>query len=649
LKLDTESKGCAKVSTTAIKKECLHFGADVTDAGVVFRAWAPARREVHVVLVDSEGREQRKERLKKDADRYFSAHVADVADGDLYFYQVDDDATLFPDPASHFQPQGVHGPSQVVDHSRFPWSDDHWPGPKLRGQVIYELHIGTFTPEGTWAAAIEKLPHLRELGITLVEVMPVAAFPGKFGWGYDGVYWFAPTELYGTPDDFRNFVNEAHRIDLGVLLDVVYNHFGPSGNYTAAYSPFYISKKHCTEWGDAINFDGEQCAPVRDLVAENAAYWVREFHIDGLRLDATQSIVDDSKDHVVAKLTRAARAAAGHRSILVFAEDENQLSRQLRKPEKGGYGIDGLWNDDFHHACRVAATGNMEAYYGDYSGSPQELISAIRLGYLYQGQWHARQKRYRGSPSWDIPAPQLVHFLQNHDQVANSARSLRTHMLTSPGRHRALTALLLLGPQTPLVFMGQEFSATSPFYYFADHEPELAALVRNGRHEFLSQFRRIHAYHAGRRVPDPANPQTFADSKLKWEECEHNTNELLLHRDLIDLRRIDPIFSRQDKTMIEGAVIGPEAFLLRWFDVENDDRLAVFNLGRDIDFYGIAEPLIAAPPNRRWDVLWSSEEPEYGGTGTPAFSDRNWHLPGHTAIIFGAKSLGDPPQAAESE
>jgi maltooligosyltrehalose trehalohydrolase len=633
----SESKGRAKVSTTATKQTPMHVGVALTEEGVIFRTWAPERTAVDVVLVGSDGREQRKIRLKKDSAGYFSRRIDEVTAGDLYFYQVDDDPKLYPDPASHFQPQGVHGPSQVVDHSRFPWTDDNWPGPKLLGQVIYELHIGSFTPEGTWAAATEKLPHLYELGVSLIELMPVAAFPGNFGWGYDGAYWYAPTHLYGSPDDFKNFVNEAHRLKLGVLLDVVYNHFGPCGNYTAAFSPYFVSKNHSTEWGDAINFDGEQADPVRDFVAENAAYWVREFHLDGLRLDATQSIHDESDDHIVAKLTRIARAAAGNRSILIFAEDENQLSRQARSPEKGGFGIDGLWNDDFHHACRVAATGNMEAYYSDYLGSPQELISAIRLGYLYQGQWHARQKRYRGTPSWDLPAPKLVHFLQNHDQVANSARSVRTHLLTTPGRQRALTALLLLGPQTPLLFMGQEFAASSPFYYFADHESELAELVRKGRDQFLSQFRRIHAYHAGRRVPDPADPNTFAAAKLDWSECERNSHELLLHRDLIDLRRNDPVFSRQDKTAIEGAVIGPEAFLLRWFDREGDDRLAVFNLGRDLDFSGIAEPHTAAPPNRQWDVLWSSEEPDYGGTGTPAFSDKCWHLPGHSAVIFRAK------------
>ncbi len=610
-------------------------GANLVEGGVDFRVWAPERSTVHVVFVAPNGAEHRKIQLRRERDGFFSTRV-EAEDGDLYFYQLDDDLKKYPDPASRFQPQGVHGPSQIVDPRRFDWTDDDWPGAELPGQVIYELHIGTFTPEGTWAAAAERLPHLRDLGVTLIEVMPVAAFAGKFGWGYDGVYWYAPTQLYGTPDDFRSFVDRAHRLRMGVILDVVYNHFGPVGNYTAAFSPYYLSQKHRTDWGDAINFHGKHCEPVRDFVAENAAFWIRDFHLDGLRLDATQSLIDDSDDHIIAKLTRAARAAAGSRSIVVLSENESQEARQVKSAEEGGYGIDGLLNDDFHHSCRVAATGNMEAYYADYSGSPQELIAAIRLGYLYQGQWNARQKRYRGSPSRDVSAPHFVHFLQNHDQVANSARSVRTHLLTTPGRHRALTALLLLGPQTPLLFLGHEFAASNPFYYFADHEPELAALVRAGRHEFLSQFRRIHAFHAGSRVPDPAAADTFMACKLNWDECKRNSEHMLLHRDLLRLRREDQVFSRQDKTAIEGAVIGPEAFILRWFDAKGDDRLAVFNLGRDIDFCGLAEPLIAAPPDRRWAVLWSSEEPDYGGMGTPAFDDRNGSLPGHTAMVFRA-------------
>jgi maltooligosyltrehalose trehalohydrolase len=611
------------------------FGAQVNDHGVTFRVWAPRRRAVAAIFVNAEGRELRRCPLVAESDGFFSAQVGDVRPDALYFYLLDEDRQRYPDPASRFQPQGVHGPSQVVDPSRFAWSDRDWPGVDLKGQILYEFHIGTFTPEGTWAAAIEKLPHLRDVGLTLIEVMPVAAFPGKFGWGYDGTYWFAPTRQYGTPDDFRAFVNHAHRLGIGVILDVVYNHFGPCGNYTAAFSPYFASSKHSTEWGDAMNFDGPHCGPIRDFVAENAAHWIREYHLDGLRLDAIQAVEDDSAEHIVAKLSCAAREAAGDRSIVIFAENERQEVRFVQSTVEGGCGIDGLWNDDFHHSCRVAATGNAEGYYSDYAGSPQELISAIRLGYLYQGQANARQRRRRGTISRTIAAPHFVHFLQNHDQVANSARSVRTHLLTSPGRHRALTALLLLGPQTPLLFMGQEFSASNPFHYFADHEPDLAALVRKGRREFMSQFPSMDDFEAMHELPDPAAPDTFAVSKLDWRECEQNVAAMNLHRDLICLRKQDPIFSRQDKSMIEGAVIGPEAMLLRWFDQGGDDRVAYFNLGRDLECPP-AESLLAPPPGRRWRLLWSSNDPRYGGRGTPDLHEAHWQVVGHSAIVLHA-------------
>ena len=378
------------------------------------------------------------------------------------------------------------------------------------------------------------------------------------------------------------------------------------------------------------------CEAVRDFVASNAAYWIREYHLDGLRLDAVHSIVDDSPEHIVAKLAREARAAAGNRSILIFAENEQQQVQYVLHPEAGGYGVDGLWNDDFHHACRVAATGNREGYYGDFSGSPQELVSAIRLGYLQQGQWNARRGKPRGSPSRNIAARHFVHFLQNHDQVANSARGLRTHALTAPGRQRALTALLLLGPQTPLLFMGQEFVASSPFLYFADHEPELAKLVCQGRREFMLQFPSIAGYGDTTELLDPADPATFETCKIDWREREANAHVVDLHRDLLRLRKHDPIFSRQDKTAIEGAVLGPEAFVLRWFDDADDDRLAIFNLGAEIESYPLAEPLQAPPVDRKWELLWSSEDARYGGMGTRPFNSSGWRVPAHAAIVFRA-------------
>jgi maltooligosyltrehalose trehalohydrolase len=481
---------------------------------------------------------------------------------------------------------------------------------------------------------------LRDVGITTVQVMPVAAFPGKFGWGYDGVCWYAPTQLYGNPDDFRAFVDRAHSLGLGVILDVVYNHFGPAGNFTGQFSPYYESKKHHTEWGGALNFDGQNAEPVRDFVAENAAFWVREYHIDGLRLDATQAIVDDSEVHVVAQLTKAARTAAGERSVVVFSEDEHNRCNQVLTVEEGGWTTDGLYNDDFHHCARVAMTGNNEAYYRDFTGGPQELVSLIRFGHLFQGQWNTRQGRIRGVPTGKLPAHHFIHFLQNHDQVANSARGLRTHLLTSPGRHRALTALMLLGPETPMLFMGQDFGASNPFLYFADHEPELAELVNHGRREFMRQFPRVKAWPNDDDLPHPADEKTFLNCKLDWAECEANSHMVVLHRDLIRLRRGDPVIARQDRFAIQGAVNGAESFVLRWYGDDDDDRLILVNLGRDFDWHPVTDPIMAPPALRQWTVLWSSEDPQYGGMGTPRFDNKNWPVPGHAAVVFRASEEG---------
>jgi maltooligosyltrehalose trehalohydrolase len=617
------------------------FGAEVIEGGVHFRVWAPRRKRIQLILVDEHGDELRRIDLEEEPDGFFSVLAPEAGPGSLYWYQCDAESKRYPDPASRFQPQGVHGPSQVVDPSQYGWQDGDWLGVSLPGQVIYELHIGAFTPEGTWSAAIDKLTHLRDVGVTVVEVMPVNEFQGEFGWGYDGVYWYAPTRLYGQPDDFRAFVDEAHRLGLGVILDVVYNHFGPTGNYLAAFTSNFVSKRHPTEWGDAINYDGEGAGPVREFVTANAAHWIREYHLDGLRVDATQAIYDDSHPHLLAELSRVAREAAGDRSIIIVAENEHQLVKHVESPESGGYGMDALWNDDFHHACRVAATGHAEFYYDDYAGSPQELISALRWGYLYQGQWTPRQQRFRGTPTRHLDAAHFVHFLQNHDQIANSAKGLRTHLLTSPGRFRALTGILLLGPQTPMLFMGQEIAASNPFLYFADHEVDVASLVRDGRWEFLRRFPRTAGLGGIEGLPDPSDRSTFEQSKIDWSEAERNVQTLLLHRDLLRLRREDPVFAKQDASVLEGAVVGPEAFLLRWFDDNDDDRLMLVNLGRDLECTPMSQPLMAAPAGCRWRLLWSSESPRYGGSGTAGLDTKNWSMPGHATIVLRPQRVED--------
>ncbi|MGL4550023.1 MAG: alpha-amylase family glycosyl hydrolase, partial [Gemmataceae bacterium] len=468
--------------------------------------------------------------------------------------------------------------------------------------------------QGTWAAAAARLPELADLGITAVEVMPVADFPGHFGWGYDGTCLFAPTRLYGMPDDLRGFVNEAHRLGLGVILDVVYNHFGPDGNYIREFAPAFLSDRHHTDWGEPFNFDGPDSGPVRDFFCANAAYWVSEFHLDGLRLDATQAMIDDSHEHIVAAVGRSARAAAGGRRLFLVAENEPQEANLVRPAEAGGCGLDAVWNDDLHHAVRVALTGKNEGYYCDYSGTPQELISAAKWGFLYQGQQYRWHRRRRGTPAFDIPAHRFITFIENHDQVANSGRGHRVLQLTSPSRYRAITAYLLLGPGTPMLFQGQEYASPRPFLFFADHGPELAQAVLRGRREALRRFRSQAGAEGQRLVNDPADPEAFARCKLRPEDRHERPEWVALHKDLIALRKSDPAFRG---AKVDGAVLGPSAFVLRFFVPHAEDRLLVVNLGRDLTLDPAPEPLLGPPrAGTHWHPVWSSESTEYGGQGT---------------------------------
>ncbi len=558
--------------------------------------------------------------------------------GTRYTFRLDG-GDAFPDPASRFQPEGPHGASQVIDPARFAWSDHGWNGKSIRGQVIYEMHPGTFTPEGTWAAARRDLPELAALGITIIELMPVAEFAGKFGWGYDGVAWFAPFHHYGEPDDLRRFVDDAHRAGLGVILDVVYNHFGPDGNSLQQFSDDYFTDRYKNEWGEAINFDGPNSAPVREFVCANAACWANEYHLDGLRLDATQQIFDASPSNIMSCLAKSFRAAAGGRETLIVAESEPQRTKLVRPVDRGGYGLDGLWNDDFHHSVRVAATGQNQAYYTDYGGSPQEFISAVKYGYLLQGQRYKWQGKSRGTPAWGIGPEHFINYIQNHDQIANSGRGERLDRLTTPGRYRAVTALLLLAPQTPMLFQGQEFAASTPFYYFADHNPELRELVKKGRLEFLSQFPALAQPDMQQMMAEPGDPNTFERCKLDRSERQSHAPLYRLHKDLLRIRREDAVFCAQHERGVDGAVLSPESFVLRFFEgpcmTSGSDRLLIVNLGRDLVLDAAPEPLLAPPENRTWAVFWSSEDPRYGGSGTPPFdNDKPKIIPAHSAVVM---------------
>ena len=606
-------------------------GADFSaDGGVRFRVWAPAVRTVEVLFEDAA---QEPLTLSEEEGGYFSGHSPQATAGTLYRYRLNGDKA-YPDPYSRFQPKGPHGPSQVVDPSAYRWQDADWRGIDPTRQVIYELHIGTFTKAGTYDSAAAELPALKALGVTCIELMPVAEFAGRHGWGYDGVDLFAPYHHYGDPDALRRFIDRAHAAGLGVILDVVYNHVGTDGNYLPHFTPEYFTDRHANDWGQTINY---YCEAVRQLAIDNAAYWIREFHFDGLRIDAAQSIHDPDSPRLLATMTSAARAAAQPRTILISAEDYEQRADLLRPIESGGAGLDCLWNDDFHHASRVALTGNRGGYFAKYSGSAQELLSALRHGFLFQGQYDAWRKTPRGSPALDRPQSSFIAFTQNHDQVANTLYGVRLAGLTSPGRSRAITAALLLGPHTPLLFMGQEFDAPTPFAYFADYQGSVAQGLWAGRKKELTRFEQYADPAAQDQIMDPSAAPTLEASRLDCSERDRPRHRATyrLYQDLLRLRREDPVLNQRPHAHLDGAVLGDRAFVLRWFDETHGDRLLLVNLGGEMGRASIAEPLLAPPRGRRWTLEWSSDHPDYRGMGTiePVTSE-GWHVAAEAASFL---------------
>jgi maltooligosyltrehalose trehalohydrolase len=612
------------------------IGVEVlADGEIHFRVWAPFCQKVEAVIDGPANEAKTVIDLAAEPDGYFSVRTGRAKPGDLYRYRLDGNEILSPDPASRFQPEGPLGPSMIIDPAGFAWHDADWKGVKIEGQVIYEMHIGTFTAEGTWKAAGQELEALKDLGITVLEVMPVHDFCGRHGWGYDGVDFFAPTRLYGSPDDFRAFVDDAHGLGLGVILDVVYNHAGPIGNYLKSFSPAYFTDRYSTDWGEAFNFDGVNSGPVREFFVANAGYWIEEFHLDGLRLDATQNIYDASKVHILAEITAGARRAAGGRAIIVTAENEPQNARLIRSVESGGYGMDALWNDDFHHSALVALSGHNEAYYSDHCGKPQEFVSAAKRGFLYQGQYYSWQKKRRGTCTAGLQPAAFIHFLQNHDQVANFGLGQRVHQMSHPGVYRALTAHFLLSPQTPLLFQGQEFAASSPFVFFADHGMELGPEIKQGRVEFLKQFPSLANPDTEKRLPDPNDPKSFESCRLDFSERERHHTAYALHRDLLRLRHSDPVINAQRPNALDGAVIADNIFILRFFGDNENDRLLLVNLGIDCSLTAAPEPLLASPACGNWRILWSSEDVRYGGYGAlPSENESRWFIPGKAAFLL---------------
>ena len=515
------------------------FGAEHRADGTTrFRLWAPSAASVDLDLGGAQG--QARLAMRRDADGWHEL-VTHAAPGARYRFVVGE-GLLVPDPASRFNPDDVHGASEVVDPLAYRWRDAAWRGRPWHEAVIYELHVGTFTAEGTFAAAAAQLPALAALGITAIELMPVADFPGARNWGYDGVLPFAPEARYGRPEDLKALVDAAHVLGLMVLLDVVYNHFGPEGNYLHAYCPEFFNPKHQTPWGAAINFDGPSARTVRDFFIHNALYWVEEYRFDGLRLDAIHAIRDDSTPHIVAEIAQALHAGPGReRHVHLILENDANQSRFLGRDEQGtAHGATAQWNDDVHHALHVPLTGESDGYYADYADRPLERLGrGLAEGFIYQGEPSAfRGGEPRGEPSAQLPPTAFISFLQTHDQVGNRAFGERVHALSDTSRERAALAALLLSPQVPMLFMGEEWAAATPFQFFCDFGAELADAVTRGRREEFGRFAAFADPAVRSRIPDPNAVTTFQASKLNWAELEISPHRerLALVRALLDIR-----------------------------------------------------------------------------------------------------------------
>ncbi len=490
--------------------------------------WAPEAARVDLVLASG--------RLTmQPAERGWWTTTTPVAAGTDYLFSVDG-GDLLPDPRSPWQPAGVQGASRVLDHDAFAWTDSGWQAPPLASAVIYELHVGTFTPDSTFDAAIARLDHLVRLGVTHVEIMPVNEFPGRRGWGYDGADLFAPHHGYGGPDGLKRLIDACHGRGLAVLIDVVYNHLGPAGNYLARFGPYFTSRYH-TPWGDAVNLDGPGSDGMRRFICDNALMWLRDYHADGLRLDAVHAFIDTSAMHILEQLAAevdALEATLGRHLVLIAESDLND-PRVVRGREAGGYGMDAQWSDDFHHALHVALTGERRGYYEDFE-SLRHLAEALEHTFVYRGTYSAHRRRAHGRPPDGLPPARFVHCMQNHDQVGNRARGERSSHLMSVGRLKIAAALVLVPPYVPLLFQGEEWGATAPFQYFTEHEdPDLGRAVSEGRRREFAGFG-----WQPEDVPDPQAPETFLRSRLDWSETarEPHASVLAWHRDLIALRRL---------------------------------------------------------------------------------------------------------------
>jgi maltooligosyltrehalose trehalohydrolase len=600
------------------RRHSMPFGAELTAAGKVrFRLWAPAAREVELVLHHPE----RALKVPALGDGWFELITGEARAGTRYGYRIDGGMEV-PDPASRSNPDDVHGPSEVIDPAAFEWDDQAWRGRPWHEAVIYELHVGTFSPEGTFAGVEKKLRHLAELGVTAIELMPIADFPGKRGWGYDGVLQFAPESAYGRPEELKSLVTAAHARGIAVMLDVVYNHFGPEGNYLHLYAPQFFTEKHHTPWGAAINFDSRV---VRDFYLHNTLYWLEEFHLDGLRFDAVHAIMDDQEPHILTEIARTVRAGPGkERNVFLVLENADNQAGFLGRPGAADT-FDAQWNDDVHHCLHTLLTGERDGYYEDYVENPHAMLCrCLAEGFGYQGQASAHLGKTRGERSGHLPPTAFVNFLQNHDQVGNRAHGERIDAVTpSEEALRAANAVFLLAPSPPMLFMGEEWQAPQPFPYFCDFEPELAQQVRAGRKREFARFEKFGDRGGVAALPDPTSPETFNSARLDWSVLEDGRHADILDQvqRLLAIRKLDvaPLIPRiRSGTCIKLEANG--AFAVDWrLDDGASLHLLANMTGRAVPVLGrVAGRMIySTHPNIRaamtrnelapWSVTWLLE------------------------------------------
>ena len=594
------------------------FGGFWRDGKAFFRLWAPEAATAELFLEPPQAAPE-KFAMQREPHGFFGLELTSARPGDLYRFAMDG-KTAWPDPASRYQPQGVHGPSQLADPSAFVWSDQAWEGVGTERLVLYELHIGAFTPRGTFAAAAEKLPLLRDLGVTAIELMPVADFPGARNWGYDGVSLFAPARCYGTPDDLRQLVDTAHRLCLAVHLDVVYNHLGPDGSYLAAFSRSFLSQKHHSPWGATLNFDGPGSDVVRQFFIENALHWIHEYHFDGLRLDATHAIIDDSPEHFLAELAEAVERSmqGARRKVLLIAEDDRNLSTIATPRKAGGWGLDGVWADDLHHEIHRCFTDEHDGYFEDFSAATADIASTIRQGWFYCGQYAPYFGKNRGTNPCDLPLPAFVVCLQNHDQVGNRAMGERLNHLIDLPSYRAASVLLLLAPETPLLFMGQEWASSSPFQYFTDHNPELGQQVTDGRRREFARFTGFSNPAALEQIPDPQDPSTFTRSRLDWGEMkvEPHAGVRRLYEALLRLRFDKPIFGDSSRSGFGIVPLGENGLLLCRKSARGK-LLAVIQLRQSAAYDLHGYDLAKLPQEMAWETVLTTEDPSFAADATP--------------------------------